>query len=145
MNEWLVVDASVILKAFVQEEGSDHAGLIWSSETFLAAPAHALAEVGEALRRKWARGEVTEAQIAEACLAVPGSILSIAVDMLFEPAMAIARAIPVGFYDCLYLAAADRLDCRLVTADRKFLSAAVGTEWIAQMLPLDSVVTALRR
>jgi predicted nucleic acid-binding protein len=42
MNDWLIVDASVIIKAFVEEPGSDLAGLIWQSDAILAAPAHAL-------------------------------------------------------------------------------------------------------
>lgn len=145
MNEWLVVDASVILKAFVEEPGSDKASLIWSADVFLAAPGHALAEVGEALRRKQARGEVSAEQLQAACLAIPGSILSIGVDAIFEPAMRIAAEIPAGFYDCLYLAAADRLDCPLVTADLKLLSAMSGTRWRGRALTLDQAELAVRQ
>jgi predicted nucleic acid-binding protein len=136
MNDWLVVDASVIIKAFVAEEGSAQAALIWSSESFLAVPAHALAEVGEALRKKRARGEITEEQLSEICLAMPGSFLAIGLDDLFAAAMEIARQVPIGFYDCLYLASAERLDCLLVTADAKLVSAAAGSIWQPRILPL---------
>ena len=71
MNEWLVVDASVIIKAFVSEESSGSASSIWSSDAILAVPSHALAEVGEALRRKRAKNEITELQLAEVCLVLP--------------------------------------------------------------------------
>lgn len=58
MNDWIVVDASVVIKAFVTERDSDAADNLWASGLLLVAPAHALAEVGEALRRKLAREEI---------------------------------------------------------------------------------------
>jgi predicted nucleic acid-binding protein len=140
MNEWLVVDASVIIKAFVAEQGSAAASAVWSSEKLLAAPSHALAEVGEALRRKRLKNEITETQLVEACLVLPRSLLAIDLDELFVPAMEITREVHVGFYDCLYLAAADRLDCQIVTADAKLISAAAGSAWEPRILELEAYV-----
>ena len=136
MNDWLIVDASVIIKAFVEEPGSDLAGLIWQSDAILAAPAHALAEVGEALRRKRKRNEIREEQWREISLVVPGSFISIGLDDLFEPAMRITTELSQSFYDSLYLAAAERWECALVTADESLVRAAVGSVWQARILTL---------
>jgi predicted nucleic acid-binding protein len=138
MNDWLVVDASVVIKAFVSEDGSEAAAAIWSSEANLAAPAHALAEVGEALRRKLARGEISDLQMSEACLALPGSFVSISLDSLFGPAMEISRSLSVGFYDALYIAAAERHDCRLATADLRLLGATKGSVWEGRLVKLEA-------
>jgi predicted nucleic acid-binding protein len=123
MNEWLVLDASVIAKAFVAEPDSQLLNAILASDPVLAAPAHALAEVGEVLRRKRALGQMTAEQLDRACDALPAFVMSVELGELFAPAMEMAQEIAVSFYDCLYVAAADQLDCRVVTADRKLVTA----------------------
>jgi predicted nucleic acid-binding protein len=129
MSERLIVDASVIIKAFVDEIDSDAADALWSSDVLLAAPAHALAEVGEALRRKLKQGEVTAEQWEEIAVALPGVLVSMPLDPLLEPSMRIATELQLGFYDSLYLAAAGTWDCGLVTADEKLANAAANTAW----------------
>jgi predicted nucleic acid-binding protein len=63
--------------------------------------------------------------------------------MLFASAMSLAREVRVGFDDSLYLAAADRLDCQLVTADAKFVSAASQTRWESKVVRLDALADIL--
>lgn len=139
MAEWLIVDASVIVKAFIAEDGSENANRIWYSERMLAAPAHALGEVGEVIRRKLKAGEVTEEQWHAISHALPGSILPIALDEIFLSAMDIALELSQSFYDCLYLAAAFRWSCPFVTADERLMKAAAGSRWGPTILSLDRV------
>jgi predicted nucleic acid-binding protein len=128
MNDWLIVDANVIVKGFVTEDGSEQ-GMVWSSEAMLAAPAHALGEFGEVIRRKRMLNQITEEQWREIALNLPGAILPIALDDIFERAMEIMLKLAQSFYDCLYLAAAERWGCSLITADERLVSAAANTEW----------------
>jgi predicted nucleic acid-binding protein len=142
MNEWVVVDASVIVKAFVSEVGSEAAGRLWSSDILLVAPAHALAEVGEALRRKRAREEITGAQLQEAARALPGTVLPIGLAALFEAAMTVAMQLSLSFYDALYVAAAERWDCQLVTADERIISTTANSQWSGKILKLEDYGSA---
>lgn len=129
MDDWVIVDANVIVKAFVEEPASALAGRLWASDTLLGAPAHALAEVGEVIRRKRTAGQVTDQQLLEISLALPGAINAIGLDDLFNAAMEIALEVSQSFYDCLYLAAADRWDCPFITADDKFRNSVARTRW----------------
>lgn len=133
MSEWLIVDANVIVKAFVAEAESEAAGRLWSSDVLLAAPAHALAEVGEVLRRKQMQKQISPDQWREASLVLPGSILSIGLAEIFELAMTASLELAQSFYDALYLAAADRWDCLFVTADKRLLIAVEDTRWQARV------------
>src|SRR5215216_812946 len=65
-----VVDASVLIKAFVEELGSTRAAHVLGTVDPLHAPAHALAEVAEFLLRKSRRGEFDGRRIGEAIFAV---------------------------------------------------------------------------
>ena len=94
--------------------------------------------MGEALRRKWVRGEISDLQVREACLALPASFVSISLDSLLGPAMEISRTLSIGFYDALYIAAADRHDCRLATADLRLLGAAKGSAWERRLAALET-------
>lgn len=129
MNEWLIVDANVIVKAFVEEIGSEQAGRLWFSDTMLAAPAHALGEVGEVIRKKRRLNQVSQEQWQEIALTLPGAVLPIALDDIFVTAMEIAFELSQSFYDCLYLAAAERWDCPFITADDRLLKATAKTRW----------------
>ena len=133
MSDWLVIDANVIVKAFVAEPDSQAAELVWASDFILAAPAHALAEVGEVLRRKRSRGEIAEQQQREIARFLPGSFTAIGLDRLFEPAMEISSEVSQSFYDCLYLAAAESWDCLMVTADERFVDAVAKTSLRARV------------
>jgi predicted nucleic acid-binding protein len=50
---------------------------------------------------------------------------------LLPAAMALALRLPHSVYDCLYLALAVELDCAVLTADRRFASAAAKTPDLA--------------
>ena len=120
----LVVDASVAVKWFAEEEDSGRAALLLSGDDRLHCPRLLASEVASALWRKVLRGEL-ELGSARARLA---SLVQMPVswhpdESLASDAMRLAFAYDRTVYDCLYLALAYRLDARLVTADLRFANA----------------------
>ncbi len=132
MNALLkVVDASLAIKWLVEEEHSDEARALssdWESsgvKTF--APAILMpAEVANALHRRVVRGELdlqTAARLLDDLLAF--GIELVAPPEIHGAALSAASRIGQGaVYDSHYLALAERLDCELWTADRRFYRSA---------------------
>ena len=113
--------ASVVIKWFVPEAGSDAASRLLASEDRLAAPDLLFAEVANAIWKKVLRGQLTR---AESQLLV-SDIEHIAVDTtpcraLANDAHAIALITSRSVYDSMYVALALRLDTRVITADERF-------------------------
>jgi predicted nucleic acid-binding protein len=128
----LVIDASVLVKAFIPENGSGEAGslLAWaeSAEVVLIAPELIYPETANILWKKVRRNELTPEEareIAEALLAVP--IRAEAAGSTFLLALDIALACGVTAYDAQYVALAEIHDCQLITADHKLVSTLEGT------------------
>jgi predicted nucleic acid-binding protein len=116
-----VVDASVAVKFSVEELGSAAASDLIRSEPRLVAPDLILTEAANAY---WAmvRGSRLLMIHAERNL----DDLPRYFDRLYPTGTLIQQALRIAFhlrhpvYDCVYLALATRLECRLITADRKF-------------------------
>lgn len=128
----LVIDASVLVKAFIPENGSEEAGSLLAraeaGEVVLIAPELIYPETANILWKKVRRNELTpdEArEIAEALLAVP--LRAEAAGSTFLLALDIALACGVTAYDAHYVALAEALDCQLITADHKLVSTLEGT------------------
>lgn len=128
----LIVDASVLVKAFIPENGSENAGSLLAraeeGEVSLIAPELIYPETTNILWKKVRRNELTpnEArEIAEAVLAVPIRAEAAASTLLL--ALDIALACGVTAYDAQYVALAEALDCHLITADLKLVSTLEGT------------------
>lgn len=128
----LVIDASVLVKAFIPETGSEEAGSLLAraeaAEVALIAPELIYPETANILWKKVRRNELTpdEArEIAEAVPAVP--IRAEAAASTFLLALDIALAFGVTAYDAQYVALAEALDCQLITADHKLAAALEGT------------------
>lgn len=120
----VVVDASVVIKWFVPEVGSDAASRLLASEDRLHAPDLLFAEIANAIWKKVVRGQLTR---AESQLLVR-DIEKIAVDTmpcraLANDAHAIALIASRSVYDSMYVALALRLDTRVITADERFFRA----------------------
>ena len=133
MNELLkVVDASLALKWFVDEEDSDKARALsrgWSaSGVGIIAPYLMLAEIANALHRKVVDGQLTLESAAEILEDLDTSEIEFYnAPSIHAGAARIAGRIGQGaVYDSVYLALAERLDCELWTADRRFYRAAGG-------------------
>ncbi len=116
-----VVDASVAIKFSVEELGSAAALALIRSEPVLVAPDLILTEAANAY---WSMVRTSRLLMvhAEANLDDLPRYFSrlYPTGSLIQAAMRIAFLLRHPVYDCVYLALAERLQCRLVTADRKF-------------------------
>lgn len=121
-----IVDASVALKWFFVEEGSDRAMALLDGRA-LSAPSIWLAEAANAVWRRRALGEI-ERKEALALLADLGEaeVETVEIAGLIDTAYKIADDLNHPIYDCLYLAAAIERDTHVVTADKRFLRAVAG-------------------
>jgi predicted nucleic acid-binding protein len=131
----IIIDASVAVKWVAEEEDSD-AAAAWLGEP-LAAPELWLAEAANALWAKHRRGEIEARHVRDGCrelISAPVGRLPIA-DLLPSAAhMAIELDHPV--HDCLYLAAAELHDTRLITADRRFVGKVAAHPYLGQRIAL---------
>jgi predicted nucleic acid-binding protein len=133
----LVVDASVALKWFVGEDGSDLAVELLNSGEPLIAPDLVLAEVCNAAWKSLRRREIDRAQFDEVATDVTQVFQRLVpLDRLIRPAAALARELDHPVYDCLYLALAEAESVPLVTADRRLVAALATTPLAARVRPL---------
>jgi predicted nucleic acid-binding protein len=129
----LVVDASVALKWYIAEPGSEAARHILAGGELLAAPELIVAEVCNGAWLAWRRQEITAAHHGQIAVDIAAAL-----DRIESPlphagrAAAIAREIDHPVYDCFYLALSEALDAPLVTADRRLLARVAGTPFAAR-------------
>lgn len=122
-TETLVIDASVAVKWYVPERGSDHASALLGRGMRLLAPDLLVAEFGNALWKKTRRGELSpsEAQnVVSAFTSAPPIALRPSVQLL-SAALEIATGFDRSVYDALYLALAVAETCSVVTADDRLV------------------------
>jgi predicted nucleic acid-binding protein len=117
-----VVDASVAIKWVVAEPGTKEALALLGSRLF--APALLQAECANILWKKVRRGELSaaEAGLAARLLANFG-IEFLSPDPEMARVLELAMALDHPAYDCVYLAAAEKLGASLVTADERLVRA----------------------
>lgn len=118
----MIIDASVAVKWFIPEEGSDRAFALVGLHR-LWAPALLLTEVGNALWKKLRRGEASEQLDLLARHADLGKAVEIVGDpdgVLATRALELALELDHPIYDCVYLALAEATEDVLVTADATF-------------------------
>jgi predicted nucleic acid-binding protein len=121
----LIVDASVAVKWFAPEPGSDRARMLGGAQNSLMAPDIVVAEVGNALWKKCARRLFAPEEAIAAMHSLPMLFQELHAILGLAPrAIAIATALNHPIYDCFYLALAERERAPLVTADSKLLEAA---------------------
>jgi len=134
----LVVDASVAVKWYVPETGSQRAQVVLKSQAHLLAPDLILPEIGNILWKKVRRGELTlgDAEIITAALTASCPVQLISSSGLLTAALQIAAAYDRSVYDSLYLALARQTGCQLVTADERLANSLIGT-------PLSAFVVTL--
>jgi predicted nucleic acid-binding protein len=123
LTETLVIDASVVVKWVVEEEGSTAATAL-RHRFRLAAPDLLVAECANILWKKTRRGELTaeEANIAARLLERAGIEL-MPMGGLLEKATGLAIQLAHPAYDCIYLALAQQKGWRFATADIRLLRA----------------------
>lgn len=121
----IVVDASVAVKVYITEPGTDAATELLVGPTRLVAPEVIRLEVCGALCRRVRVGELQPPEALTRCTHW-NSELSRGVVALTADAELFSEAIPLSIKlkhplaDCLYLALAQRLNQPIVTADRPF-------------------------
>ena len=120
----VVVDASVVIKWFVPENGTEAAlRLLDSGHQFLA-PDLLFAEVANSIWKKTLRGELTATDSHR----LTADLERIAVETiqrreLATDAHALALITSRSVYDSMYVALAIRLETRLITADERLVNA----------------------
>jgi predicted nucleic acid-binding protein len=115
-----IVDASVAAKWVLEERHSPRASSLLGSEHDLAAPDLLALEVANVLIQRIKRNEITEDAATQMLVRVIGAIRRLwRSDALAPGAFELARQFDITPYDASYVALALRLECRLVTADRR--------------------------
>jgi predicted nucleic acid-binding protein len=116
----IVIDASVVIKWVVEEEGTTDALAL--RLTKMVAPDLLVAECANILWKKVVRQELEprEAEIAAGLLA-RADVELVGMRSLMEAAMQYAIRLSHPAYDCIYMALAMERGCTFVTADRGFV------------------------
>ena len=125
-----VVDASVLIKWFLDEVQADHARELQDDQYELFAPDLLWPESGNILWKKVQRGELMadEARlICDGLLKQPIHIFPS--DLVLEPALEIALETGRTVYDSCYLALAMLTECQLVTADHRLVNSLQGSRY----------------
>lgn len=132
-----VLDASVALKWFIEEDGSEQAAALVAGSELLIAPDLIMAEVCNAAWKAVRAGTMLPAQQDYAASRLP-AILDELVPLppLAKRAAEMSRILDHPAYDCFYLALAEQRAAPLVTADRRLLGRVKGTEWEGLLMNL---------
>lgn len=118
----VVIDASVALKWVLNEPGSDAADALLNED--LVAPSLWLLEAANALWRRNQRRELTAEEASIRLLELLNAPVAVtAIEDDLPAALELATLLGHPVYDCLYLAAAQRADTHVVTADQRFFAA----------------------
>jgi len=131
-----VIDASVIVKWLVQEEGTEQALTLRGHA--LSAPDLLVAECANILWKKVQRGELSRAESSIAAkLLTRAEIELVSMRPLLERTTDLAMRLGHSAYDCMYLALADATGRRFVTADARLIRkiAATGADF-PRVIPL---------
>lgn len=115
----VVVDASVVIKWFVEEEYFETARTLGRGTRTNLAPDLLLAEAGSAFLKKTRRQEMTVNDALIALARIPQEISLLPSQPLLSVAYRIALDYGRSFYDSLYVALALQEQCTLVTADER--------------------------
>ncbi len=111
-----VIDASVLAKWFVEEEGSSDARVLRSLA--LAAPDLAIVEMANVLWKKVRKGEFDARFVPRTLETLRHADLSLTESLLLaDRAVDIAIGLDHAVYDCFYLSLAERLGVPFVSAD----------------------------
>jgi predicted nucleic acid-binding protein len=116
----LVIDASILVKLFFEEEHSESCVRYVSHATELLAPDLLWVEAANVVWKRLRRNEITSADAAalvDEMLRVP--IVTASHAGLTSPALALAAQTGRTVYDCLYLALAMRENIPMLTGDER--------------------------
>jgi predicted nucleic acid-binding protein len=140
----VVVDASVLVKWYVDEDHTAEAELLADPRFEIHAPELLLPEFGNILWKK-CRSEDLDENVARSAIA---SLQSLHIILhsnasLLEPAFVGAQETGQSVYDWIYLSFAISLDCKFVTADRKFYIGLRKTRFNEHVLWVENIPTLI--
>ncbi len=117
-----VIDAGVVAAAFFQEKHAAPAQALLTSGQELCAPDLIIAELGNVVWKRCARGEIDKAEAADLLRDVLQLPLNLTPSKELAPE-ALELAIRTGctVYDCLYLALAVKTQSVMLTTDRRLV------------------------
>ena len=125
----LVVDASVAVKWLVVEDGSDAARDLLADDEELHAPRLLVSEVANAIWRKVRLGQVDRDSATQLIATMSDTPVRWHADeTIGADAIRLALAHDRPVYDLMYLALAQQLGARVITADQRFANALASTD-----------------
>jgi predicted nucleic acid-binding protein len=131
----LVLDSSVVIKWSVPEVHSADELRYLDPNLGRDAPELLLAEVSNILWKKVGRGELTRGEAEQIAADVgQADVMIHPMGPLFGPALRIALETGRSAYDCSYLALAEALSSRMVTADRRLYKGLQGCPYAGLIL-----------
>jgi predicted nucleic acid-binding protein len=118
----LVIDASVVVKWFVEEIDFELARSLLDVNLERVAPELVIAETANVLQRKVRAGQMQDAKALDALRNLPSFFDRLVPSVeLAGPGFALSRLLDHSVYDCMYLALSlQDSETRLVTSDLKF-------------------------
>jgi predicted nucleic acid-binding protein len=127
----LVVDASVVAKWFLAEDGSPAARRLISPRRKLIAPELVGVELANVIWKRVQREELDSDNAGEILAdfqqVAVHSLEIVASGPYLPAALSVAMATGRTIYDCLYLSLAMNRQTRLITADKRFAQALSGS------------------
>lgn len=137
----LVIDASALIKLYIDEEGSEAMEAAVQYADLLLAPDLLLPETANILWKYVVRGQLSTADADE----LLGDILQMPIRFtasydLIESALRIAVDTKRTVYDSLYVALAIHANATLVTADERLVNALSSTAYAAHVRHITSFV-----
>ncbi|MCP3819372.1 type II toxin-antitoxin system VapC family toxin [Streptomyces sp. A3M-1-3] len=119
----IVVDASVYAFSLL-DEGTigDHCRAVMTADDRWISPGHWTIEVASVIRGNLLGGKISEAQAADAMLALAGLDPVVPLTRVLLPRIWELRS-NLTAYDAAYVAAAEAYNCSLVTADARLARA----------------------
>ncbi|MYB54693.1 MAG: type II toxin-antitoxin system VapC family toxin [Acidobacteriia bacterium] len=133
----VVVDASVAAKWLIAEADSEIAAMLLDGSFDLHAPRLLASEIGNMLWRQARKGSIDDYEAAR----LAAALLNMPVQWRDDERTcveAVRIAVELGHpaYDCMYLALALLIGAKVVTADRRFVSAVASTTYGPIVVPL---------
>src|SRR6188474_2491749 len=130
-----VVDASVVIKWFVEEIHADQARELQDDQYELVAPDLLWPESGNILWKKVQRAELMADEARLICAGLDEQPIHIfPSSLVLEPALEIALETGRTVYDSCYLALAVLTECQLVTADQRLVNSLQGSQYARSVL-----------
>ena len=132
-----VLDASVAVKCFITEPGSDQARRLVGTGAGLIAPDLIFVELASVAAKRVVRGDIPSALGARLVERAPDLLDQVfAIQPLASRAFDLTQLAAVSAYDGLYLALAQARGVRLVTADLKLIQKATDAGFGADIVDL---------